>query len=342
MAFNSLFNKKLLLKLLPGALAVGIFVGVPMFKSFSSEEEAIIFIHDNDHWPKVEEELSTHASSVSMWYVKLLTALSDVDEHPRAGRYDVGQGRSILSVLRDLRNGRETPVRLTIKSVRTLDELSKLLASKLQPTTQEWRSFLSASGTATSVGKTPQTLIGLFLPNTYEVYWKITPEKLLERMAKESADFWTESRQAQAKELGLSIDEVITLASIVQQETAYNPEKKRVAGMYLNRLRMEMPLQADPTVKFALQQFGLRRILHKHLRVDSPYNTYRNKGLPPGPICIPELSSIEGVLDAEKHDYIYMCAKEDFSGQHNFATTYEEHQKNAAKYSEALDARGIQ
>lgn len=313
-----------------------------MVKSFSAKEEAVIFINDDDQWPKVKAELNAHADAVTMLYVQLFTALTDFDEHPRPGRYDVGQGRSIISVLRHLRNGRETPVRLTIKSVRTLDDLSRLLADKLQPSAQEWRRFFQNPSTATSVGKTQQTLIGLFLPNTYEVYWKITPEKLLERMEKESANYWTKSRREQAKELGLSIDEVMTLASIVQQETAYNPEKARVAGMYLNRLRMEMPLQADPTVKFALQQFELRRIMHKHLRVDSPYNTYRNKGLPPGPICIPELSSIETVLEAEQHDYIYMCAKEDFSGQHNFAKTYEEHQQNAAKYSQALDKHGIQ
>jgi len=150
-----------------------------------------------------------------------------------------------------------------------------------------------------------------------------------------------EAELAKAQADSLSPDQVITVASIVEQETAYNPEKPMVAAMYLNRLHKHMPLQADPTVKFALGNFGLRRIMNEHLKVDSPYNTYKQAGLPPGPICIPSMSSINAVLDHAHHNYFYMCAKEDFSGSHNFAETYGEHLKNAAKYAQALNARGI-
>ena len=160
-------------------------------------------------------------------------------------------------------------------------------------------------------------------------------------MQRERDAYWTAERKQLAQKAGLTPDEVVTLASIVEQETANNAERPKVAGMYLNRLRKGMKLQADPTVKFALQNFALRRIMHQHLTANSPYNTYRNEGLPPGPICIPSLASIEAVLHFTTHPYIYMCAKEDFSGTHNFAATYAEHLQNAKKYSEALNKRGI-
>jgi UPF0755 protein len=181
----------------------------------------------------------------------------------------------------------------------------------------------------------------IFIPETYEVYWTIGVEQLMERMKKESKFFWNAERTRKAKALGLTPDQVITIASIVDEETANNTEKPMIAGMYYNRYRKGMPLQADPTVKFALQDFEIKRIYNNMLDVDSPYNTYKNEGLPPGPIRIPSVAGIDAVLNLVKHNYLYMCAKEDFSGTHNFATTYDEHLKNAAKYSRALNARGI-
>ena len=160
-------------------------------------------------------------------------------------------------------------------------------------------------------------------------------------MKRESEKFWTTVRKNKAEKARLTPEEVITLASIVEKETANNQEKPDIAGLYLNRLRRGMKLQADPTVKFALQDFGLRRILNKHLTCDSPYNTYVYAGLPPGPICLPSIASIDAVLNHTEHNYIYMCAKEDFSGTHNFAATYEEHKANARKYVQALNERGI-
>jgi len=193
------------------------------------------------------------------------------------------------------------------------------------------------------------TVISLFIPNTYDVYWNISPENLLERMQRESRRFWNVDRTAKARELRLSPVQVMTLASIVDEETANEAEKPMVAGMYYNRLMLRnaeypngMPLQADPTIKFAWKRFDLRRIYNKLLHIDSPYNTYRNAGLPPGPIRIPSVSGIDAVLGLVHHDYLYMCAKEDFSGTHNFARTYREHLANAAKYSKALNERGIQ
>ena len=271
----------------------------------------------------------------------MLTSVFDYGKHIRPGRYDVGSGTGVLSVFRNLRNGNQTPTRLTIPVLRTTRDLADLLGRELHAPADSFYAALTNPELLSLYGKTPETAVCLFLPNTYEVYWTLSPAALLARMNKESKAFWTPERLAKAQADSLTPDQVITVASIVEQETAYNPEKPMVAAMYLNRLHKKMPLQADPTVKFALGNFGLRRIMHEHLKVESPYNTYKQAGLPPGPICIPSLSSINAVLDHAHHDYLYMCAKEDFSGSHNFAVTYGEHLKNAAKYAQALNARGI-
>ena len=191
------------------------------------------------------------------------------------------------------------------------------------------------------LGYDTATIASLFVPNTYEVYWNTDIDKFMQRMVKEHDAFWTTERRQKASRLGLSPEQVCTLASIIDEETANNGEKPMIAGMYLNRLKVGMPLQADPTVKFALQDFSLKRIYHNHLTVNSPYNTYKNIGLPPGPIKVASIQGIDAVLNRVQHNYLYMCAKEDFSGTHNFAMSYQEHLKNAARYSEALNQRGI-
>jgi UPF0755 protein len=185
------------------------------------------------------------------------------------------------------------------------------------------------------------TIACLFVPNTYEMYWNVSLDGLMERMQKEHSHFWNGERTAKATALGLTPNEICTMASIIDEETANNAEKPMIAGMYLNRLKQGMPLQADPTIKFAMKRFELKRIYHEMLRYDSPYNTYKNTGLPPGPIKIASIKGIDAVLNRVAHDFLYMCAKEDFSGTHNFARTYSEHLKNAAKYTKALNERGI-
>ena len=181
----------------------------------------------------------------------------------------------------------------------------------------------------------------LFIPETYEMYWDISVDEFFERMQTEHKRFWNTQRKAKAQEMGLTENEVATLASIVEEETNNNGEKPSVAGLYYNRLRIGMPLQADPTIKFALQEFGIRRILNSDLNVESPYNTYLHRGLPPGPIRIPSVVGLDAVLNYAHHNYLYMCAKEDFSGTHNFAATYREHLNNAQRYWAALNKRKI-
>lgn len=259
----------------------------------------------------------------------------------KSGCYAVEPEDNMFSVFRRLKQGRQTPVRLTIPNVRTMDRLAGTLGKKLMMDSAVVAQHFADSAFCRQYGYDTATMACLFIPNTYEVYWNTSLEDFMKRMQKENTAFWNKERLRLAEAAGLTPNEVVTLASIVDEETANNAEKPMVAGMYINRLRTGMPLQADPTVKFALHDFSLRRIYHNHLNVESPYNTYRNTGLPPGPIRIPSIAGIDAVLNHAKHDYLYMCAKEDFSGTHNFARTYREHLANAAKYSKALNRRGI-
>lgn len=309
--------------------------------SFSDSRENIIYIDQDDSADSVYHKVRERSGILSYPAFRVLAAIGNYGRHIHIGRYDVGSRRSTLSVFRHLRNGSQTPVRLTIPVLRTTEDLAEFLGRNLQASPNHFLATLTDTGLLAQYDKRLETAVCLFLPNTYEVYWTVSPQRLIEKMHGESRRFWNETRHQKARQAGFSEDEILTLASIVEQETADNAEKPSIAGMYINRLRRGMPLQADPTVKFALRDFGLRRILRGHLATDSPYNTYKKKGLPPGPICIPSVSSIEAVLNHVRHDYIYMCAKEDFSGSHNFAVTYAEHLQNARKYSRALDERGI-
>jgi UPF0755 protein len=192
------------------------------------------------------------------------------------------------------------------------------------------------------LGYTPENIMSLFIPNTYQVYWNTSPQNLLKRLQVENDAFWAKkNRREKAKSLGLSTQEVYTLASIVEKESLVMDEKPIIAGVYLNRLKKGMLLQADPTVVFAVGDFSIQRVLNKHLAIDSPYNTYKNVGLPPGPICMPSISSIDGVLNAEKHNYIFFCAKPNSGGRHAFANTLAGHNRNAAIYRNWLQANQI-
>ena len=326
-----------------GLAVVTIVVGCWLFlMTFSSSKQhSYIYIDKDDTVDSVYAKIATAAAPRQMLGLRLAVGFTGYAAHVVPGCYDVGGGVSTFRLFRNLRGGRQTPVNLTIPNVRTMEDLAARLSKQLGVDSATLANAFSDEALCEKMGCTVATLPCLFIPDTSEVFWTITPEQLLERMKKECQAFWTDQRKTKALAAGLTEEEVITLASIVDQETAVNAEKTMVAGMYLNRLRKGMKLQADPTVKFALRQFALKRIMHEHLTVDSPYNTYRNEGLPPGPISIPSRSSIEAVLDYSRHDYIYMCAKEDFSGTHNFAVTYEEHLKNAKKYAKALDNRNI-
>ncbi|MCB9018487.1 MAG: endolytic transglycosylase MltG [Paludibacteraceae bacterium] len=258
------------------------------------------------------------------------------------GRYELEDGMSNYVLVHRLINGRQTPLRITFNNIRTKEVLAQRLSKQLMMDSVEMVNALNNDTLLAKYGLTSPTTVALFIPDTYELYWDITPEKLMDRMKQEYDKFWTEDRLLKLNEVGLSQLEVSTLASIVDEETNKKDEKPMIAGLYLNRLNKGMPLQADPTVKFAVHDFSLRRIYNGHLDTDSPYNTYKHIGLPPGPIRIPSTEGIDAVLNYVDHDYIYMCAREDRSGYHNFAATYDEHIKNASKYRNSLNRRGVQ
>ena len=310
--------------------------------TFSTQAETkYVYIDDDDTIDSVVTKLRPIASEHALTGFSTMIRHTAYAKHPHAGRYAIMPDESTYTVMRKIKNGQQEAVILTIPESRTMQKLAAVLSRKLMLDSVQIASALIDDAYCRHWGYDTCTIAALFVPNTYEVYWNTTLDHFMERMVKEHDTFWDAGRIAKAEAAGLTTDEVCTLASIIDEETANNDEKPMIAGMYLNRLHKGMPLQADPTVKFALKNFGLRRIYHDMLFYDSPYNTYRNTGLPPGPIKIASVKGIEAVLNYARHDYLYMCAKEDFSGTHNFAVSYSEHLRNAARYAKALNERGI-
>ncbi|MBR3452022.1 MAG: endolytic transglycosylase MltG [Muribaculaceae bacterium] len=264
---------------------------------------------------------------------------AQVENHE--GAFRITRGMSPFTAARYIKNGAQSGVRFTFNNVRTLDEWTQRWGDTFMDGPDGMRKALKDSALCAKYGKTPQTIACLLMPDTYEFYWDITPEKMLDRMFDYYNDFWTNERKAKAQRLGLTPDEVATVASIVEEETSKPDERGKVARLYLNRYQQGMRLQADPTVKFAIGDFSIKRITVPMTQINSPYNTYRVNGLPPGPIRLPEKSTIDAVLDAPQHDYLYMCARADFSGYHDFTRDYASHLENAHRYQAALNSRGI-
>lgn len=256
----------------------------------------------------------------------------------KSGSYVVEPGEKAWRLAGRIKNRRQNPVKVKFNNLRTMGQLTSRLDAQLLADSASLAAAIDSS--LSSQGVLPANFAAHFLPDTYEFYWDEPAASVIDRIVGNYNRFWNEGRLSKARELHLTPEEVSTLASIVEEETNKADERPVVARLYLNRLASNMKLQADPTVKFALGDFSLRRILNKHLRINSPYNTYMHQGLPPGPIRIPEAATLDAVLDAPAHKYIYMCAKEDFSGYHNFASDYASHQANAKKYQAALDRNG--
>ncbi len=337
------FNSKIYLYV--AAACVLLVAGLVIYVMFSplsrSEQVEYVYIDDDDTQDSVFAKVCPVANNMAMAGLKTLMRHTDYDKNIRTGRYAINPGEGALTTFRRLRNGQQSSVKLTIPEVRTMERLASYLGQKLMVDSATVADALLSKETCQHYGYDTATIAAMFVPNTYEVYWNTSLDGLLERMQKEHDRFWQGEREAKAAQMQLTPIEICTLASIIDEETANTAEKPMIAGMYLNRLKKGMPLQADPTIKFALKQFELKRIWQKLLTIDSPYNTYRNEGLPPGPIKIASIKGIDAVLNHVDHDYLYMCAKEDFSGTHNFASNYKEHLLNAAKYSKALNERGI-
>ncbi len=259
----------------------------------------------------------------------------------RPGSYIIEPGMSNNKIVNMLRSGLQSPVNVTFNNIRTLDELAGVLGDQTEADSASLSEFFFDEANYEADGFNRRTLISVFMPDTYQVYWTVDARGLYRRMLREYKAYWNRERKAKAEALALTPVEVSVLASIVDEEAARDDEKPRIAGVYLNRLKQGIPLQADPTVKFAVNDFTLRRILNKHLMVDSPYNTYLFRGLPPGPIRCPSRSGLEAVLNAEDHQYLYFVAKPDGSGYHHFSRTLAEHNRYAAAYRRDLNKRRI-
>lgn len=256
------------------------------------------------------------------------------------GAYYIEKGEKEIDIARRIKRGQQTPVKVTINNCRTLEQLAEKVAEKMELTRDEF--LAGCEAVLPEAGfKSKEQYAAAFFPDTYEFYWSSEPSKVVKRLLEYRNNYWTDERREKAKSMGLTPVKVATLASIVEEETNKSDERPKVARLYLNRLAKGMLLQADPTVKFALGDFGLRRITSAHLDVESPYNTYKHTGLPPGPIRVVNKSTLDAVLNAPDHKYLYMCAKEDFSGYHNFAVDYSTHLSNARRYQAELNRRKI-
>lgn len=320
-----------------GAAAALVFIG--QFYGSAVGERRDLYISSRTDYAGVLDSLRPAVKH--RWAFDRYAARLGLEHTYKSGHYILEEGMSVIDVVRMLKLGLQTPVRVTLNYAKTRAFLAARLARQIDADSTALMRALTDPELAAELGTDSLQLFSIFLPNTYEVYWNISPEDFVRRMRREYDRFWTPERDAARKRSGLSRDEVMTLASIVTEETAKADEMPRVAGVYINRLRRGIPLQADPTVKYALQDFALRRILHKHLKTESPYNTYLNKGLPPSAIAMPGIAAINAVLNFEEHDYIFFCARPTFDGYHNFARTYSEHLANARAYSAALNRRNI-
>jgi len=306
-----------------------------------SGEKAFLYIPDSSTFKDVTLMLDKDANILNISAFKQVSELFHYENKIRSGRYELKNGMSNFRLVRMLRSGRQTPVKLTFNNIRTKQQLAARLGSELMADSTSILKLLNDSAFLASYQLNPATSISMFIPNTYEVFWNLNAKQLFERMNKEYTKFWTDERKAKAAAIPLSQTEISTLASIVEEETNNKTDRPKVAGLYINRLKAGMPLQADPTLKFAVGDFSLKRIGIKQILYISPYNTYRNRGLPPGPIRVASESGIDAVLNFTHHNYIYMCASETLNGEHKFASNWAEHLANARKYQQKLNELNI-
>lgn len=299
-------------------------------------EDRMFIIQSGATFRKVQEDLGRGSFVNDMVSFSFLARLYNYDKAIKPGRYRLRRNMTNLQAIKLLRAGVQEPVKVTFTHVRLIRDLGEPITRNLSISEDQFNKALNEFIATNDQGFNEDNILCMFIPNTYEVYFNISPEDLVERMNREYALFWNRERTAKAKQIGLSPIEVSILASIVQAETVKEDEAPRIAGLYLNRLRKDIALQADPTLVYAVGDFTIKRVLNEHKQVESPYNTYKHTGLTPGPINMPRISMIDAVLNAESNNFLYMCAKEDFSGYHNFTSSLNQHLINARNYQRAL------
>ncbi len=306
-----------------------------------AEQAGILYIPTGSDLEEVarilKEEEFVSDTSAFLW----LARKKNYHNHVYPGRYNITDGMNLNALINLLRSGRQTPVHLIFNNICTLPELAGIVGKQIEPDSAALLEAFLDKNLLDEIGFTAESVYALFIPNTYEIYWNTAPEEFMKRMSREYKIFWAGSRLEKASLLNMEPVEVSTLASIVDEEAIWDDEMKRVAGLYINRLEKGIRLQADPTIKFAVGDLGMNRVLNHHLDIDSPYNTYKYSGLPPGPISVPSIAAIDAVLNYERHDYLYMCARADFSGYHHFSRTLAQHNRYAREYRRALNQRRI-
>lgn len=307
----------------------------------TTSETHVIRIPRNATTATLNDTLTKYYGASFASRVTRIATMRRTDLSHRYGSYEIPKGSNAISVGRRLTSGAQTPVTITINGFRSLDNLTDKISRRLDFPADSLKSLLSRPSTLAKYGLTPDQALALFVDDSYQLYWSASPQEVINKIGDNYLHLWTPQRRVKAERLSLSPAEIMTVCSIVDEETNAASEKGTVGQLYINRLKKGMKLQSDPTIRFALNDYTIKRVKGNHLKVDSPYNTYLHTGLPPGPIRTTGATTVDAVLDAPANDWLYMCAKEDFSGTHNFAVTYDEHLKNARRYQEELNRRGI-
>ncbi|WP_276485920.1 endolytic transglycosylase MltG [Paraflavitalea pollutisoli] len=333
--------KKLILIVLIILLAGAAFIGWRFFLGNTPFEEKRKFLYIRTGHANYEEVLQTIKDSNFVrnpGSFDFLARRLDLPELVKPGKYEITKGMSLSAIVRMLRNGQQSPVNLVVTKVRTKEDLAGIIGRRFECDSASVMAYMSNEDTLRHYGFDANTIMATVYPNTYTYFWNTTPPAIFKKLFAEYKKVWTPERLQQAQALGLSPVQVYTFASIIEEETQNNSEKDTMASVYINRFRSGMPLQADPTVKFALRDFTLKRIYEKHLQVESPYNTYRNKGLPPGPICTPSLITLDKVLQSPNTKYLYFVVSPDLT-RHIFTENYKDHMTYAREFHKSMDER---
>lgn len=339
--------KRLIFGILAFLVVIAIFFFVRMYNAIMkpnvivTEGEVSLFINSGDDFETIKEKLYSDGIIIDQDSFEWMANKLEYPQHIKSGHYVIKNGMNNNQLLNMLRSGSQTPVRFTFNNVRTLEQFAAKVDEQLEMDSLEVINAIKENTILKEMGFDQYKYASLFIPNTYEFYWNISPDEFVGKMINEYKKFWNEERKKKAEEKGLDPIEVSILASIVNKETSKTSEMPKIAGVYLNRLKKNWLLQADPTLIFAVGDFEIKRVLDVHKKIESPYNTYKYRGLPPGPICMPSIAAIDGVLNAENHKYFYFCAKDDLSGYHVFARNLSEHNNNANKYRKALNKMKI-
>lgn len=340
-------SKKLLLLIIGLLLLIGGVLGLSLYNKIfkgNTVEEGYLYIPTGSNFEEVENLVRPFLKRVKP-FVSVAEKFN-YHEAVKPGKYKISKGMSNFELVRMLRSGNQTMVNLSFNNQDTFEKLAGRISQQIEADSLSLLKAFADNSFLEESGFNATNAIGMYIPNSYEFYWNTTAEDFRAKMLNEYTKFWDATRLEKAKKLNLTKNEVITLASIVQKETASVNERSIVAKLYLNRLASDWPLQADPTIIFALKaklgnDMVIKRVFSKDLEINSPYNTYKNTGLPPGPISMPDISSIEAVLNPANHDYYYMCASVTTFGTHEFAKTLDQHNKNAAKYQQWLNKQGV-